>query len=118
MITITRTATPTATVVAALAAASGAAHACTASMPGDVSTTLLRAQASIAMRVAQVELYCDHPAAALGAIRRALQQLEHPFETTAAAELATLERAAWHVRRHDTSAAVAALDVALAHLVV
>ncbi len=110
------TATPTATVVAALAAASGVTHANAATAPGDFSTNLLRAQASTEMRMAQVQLYCDHPSAALGAIRRALHQLERPSETMATDELATLERAAWYVRRHDTRAAVAALDVAMAHL--
>ena len=113
------TTAPTATVVAALAAASGVTHANAANAataPGDFGTKLLRAQASTEMRLAQVELYCDHPSAALGAIRRALHQLERPSERRAADELATLERAAWYVRRHDTSAAVAALDVAMGHL--
>ena len=107
---------PTATVVAALAAASGATHANATTKPGDFIANLVRAQASTEMRLAQVQLYCDHPSAALGAIRRALHQLERPSEITAADELATLEHAAWYVRRHDTSAAVAALDVAMAHL--
>lgn len=73
-------------------------------------------QAGDLMRQARVELYCDHPGGALVAIRQAVHQLEQPEQSWDEAELATLERAAWHVRRHETNAAVAALNVAIDRL--
>lgn len=105
-----------ATFVAALAAATGVAHAGVNSTPRDTVAKAIRNLASAQMRRAQVELYCDHPAGALVAIRRAVRQLELPSEVTAGEELATLERAVWHVRRNETGAAVAALDVAMTRL--
>jgi hypothetical protein len=72
------------------------------------------AQASADMRVAQVELYCDHPATAIGAIRRARKSLQAAQDPSLATELAALEQASFHVRHHDAGAAVAALDVAMA----
>ena len=105
-----------ATFVAALATATSATHATVHSTPRDTGINAVRTLAGAQMRRAQVELYCDHPAGALVAIRRAVRQLELPSDLLAAEELATLERAAWHVRRHETSAAVAALDVAMTRL--
>ena len=105
-----------ATFVAALATATSATHATAHATPRDSAVSALRSRAGAQMRRAQVELYCDHPAEALVAIRRAVRQLELPSDIVAAEELATLERAAWHVRRHETGAAVAALDAAMAGL--
>lgn len=74
------------------------------------------AQAGDLMRQARVELYCDHPGGALVAIRQAVHQLEQPEQRWDEVELAMLERAAWHVRRHQTHAAVADLNVAIDRL--
>ena len=68
------------------------------------------------LRQAQIELYCDHPTGALVAIRAAVRQLERPEAVLDAPELALLERAAWHVRRHDTDSAMLALDAAIVRL--
>lgn len=56
--------------------------------------------AMTALRVAQVELYCDHDAAAMTALREARRSLagEGPAEAVA---LASLDEAAWHIRRHE-----------------
>lgn len=64
--------------------------------------------AMLALRDAQVQLYCDHDAAAISALAEARRSLmaEAVPEATA---LATLEAAAWHIRRHETDAAQRAI---------
>lgn len=74
------------------------------------------AKAGVLVRQARVELYCDHPASALAAIRRAVCELELPLDALDAEEIVTLERAAWHVRRRETSAAASALELAIRRL--
>lgn len=81
-----------------------------------LSSAQAHAKAGSLVRQARVELYCDHPASALASIRLALGELEAPQLTLVPEELLALERAAWHVRRHETSAAVAALDAAIVRL--
>lgn len=67
--------------------------------------------ATAALREAQVELYCGHDAAAMTALREARRSLSGlPGE---AAALATMESAAWHIRRHESREAQR--DMALAH---
>jgi hypothetical protein len=56
---------------------------------------------------------------AIDAIRRARQSLQAAavaaHQPGYASELVALDQAAFHVRHHDTGAAVAALDAAMAH---
>lgn len=61
-----------------------------------------------ALRTAQVDLYCDRDAAAMTALREARRALAGnvPLETAA---LASVDVAAWHIRRHEMHAAQAAL---------
>lgn len=75
-----------------------------------------RTDVGASMRQARVELFCDHPAGALAAIRRAVGELELPQNSLDEEEIVILERAAWHVRRRETRAAVAALDAAIGRL--
>ena len=74
----------------------------------------LAAQASVGqdMRTAQVELYCDHDAQALLAIRRARAALEASHDTAAAQALIALDQASWHVRHKHMDAALEALNSA------
>lgn len=57
-------------------------------------------QAVAALRTAQIELYCDHDAAALVALREARRCLigDEPAEVAA---LSSVDAAAWHIRRHE-----------------
>lgn len=81
-----------------------------------LTASTAQARAGTLMRQARVELFCDHPDSALAAIRKAVGELELPQEALDSEEIVALERAAWHVRRHDTRAAVAALDLAIERL--
>lgn len=108
-------ASATTAIVAALAAGSGAAMA---DPTLDREIVQARAQAFVSIRSAQVELYCDHPSLAVAAIRAALLQLETSSTRHAATMLASLDEAAWHVRRHETAAAHRALDRAVSRLLV
>lgn len=74
------------------------------------------ARAGDDMRHARVELYCDHRAEAIAAIRRATQALEDSARVADPVALASLDEAAWEARRDHTSAAVAALDAAILRL--
>ncbi|MFT3720651.1 hypothetical protein [Pseudorhodoferax sp.] len=76
----------------------------------------LQAQAEDDLRLAQVELYCDHDARALIAIHHAMQMLEASRDETMQSELAALGAAAWHVRRHDSLTAAAMLERSRARL--
>lgn len=62
------------------------------------------------LQVAQVELYCDHQAQALVAIRHAMQLLEACADKALEPQLAALSEAAWHVRHNESLVAVALLD--------
>jgi hypothetical protein len=76
------------------------------------------AQVRTELRLAQVELYCDHDTLALHAIQRARRQLLNERDNSATSELAALDHAAWLLRHHDHSAAIATLDASrqrLAH---
>lgn len=68
------------------------------------------------LQMAQVELYCDHKAQALVAIRHAMQLLEACDDKALEPQLATLSEAAWHVRRNDSLVAVELLDQAKGQL--
>lgn len=68
--------------------------------------------ARLDLQMAQVELYCDHRAQALVAIRHAMQLLEACKDKALEPQLATLSEAAWHVRHNDSLLAVALLDQA------
>lgn len=61
-----------------------------------------------ALRTAQVELYCDHDAAAISALRDARRWLLGDTRTEGAA-LASLNEAAWHVLRHEMHGALLAI---------
>lgn len=82
----------------------------------DLDLATAPTRAGTLMRQARVELFCDHPDSALAAIRQAVGELELPERTLDSEEIVALERAAWHVRRRDTRAAVAALDFAIERL--
>lgn len=73
-------------------------------------------QAGDDMRHARVELYCDHRAEAIAAIRRATQALEDTARAVDPLALAALDEAAWEARRDHTAQAVAALDAAILRL--
>lgn len=45
-----------------------------------------------------------------------MNELELPLVALDAEEIVTLERAAWHVRRHETGAAVLSLNSAIGRL--
>lgn len=64
-----------------------------------------------ALRTAQIELFSDHDAAALTALREAQRGLisEMPAEAVA---MVSIEEAAWHIRRHDMHEAQAAIGQA------
>ncbi len=68
-----------------------------------------------ALRKAQVELYCDHDAAAITALRTARQALAGEAPSPAGA-LASVDEAAWHIRRHAMQAAQTALAQARSDL--
>lgn len=68
------------------------------------------------LQMAQVELYCDHKAQALVAIRHAMQLLEACDDKALDPQLATLSEAAWHVRRNESLVAVGLLDQAKGQL--
>lgn len=74
------------------------------------------ARAGDDMRHARVELYCDHRAEAIAAIRRATLALEESARAIDPATLASLDEAAWEARRDHTTEAVAALDAAILRL--
>lgn len=61
-----------------------------------------------ALRSAQVELYCDHDAAALIALREARRSLLGDLAAEAVA-LASMDAASWHIRRHELPQAQMAL---------
>lgn len=62
------------------------------------------------LQMAQVELYCDHKAQAMVAIRHAMQLLEACDDKTLEPQIAALSEAAWHVRRNHSLVAVDLLD--------
>lgn len=64
--------------------------------------------ATLALRTAQVELYCDHEAAAMTALHAARRELLGEAAEEAGL-LASVEEAVWHVRRHDTERAQATI---------
>lgn len=64
------------------------------------------------LQMAQVELYCDHRAQALVAIRHAMQLLEACDDKALEPQLSKLSEAAWHVRHNDSLVAVDLLDQA------
>jgi hypothetical protein len=70
-----------------------------------------RAATREALRTAQVELYCDHGAAALRAVRAARSMLQDsgPAQTLARA---AIDEAAWHIRQHHDDVAQRALTAA------
>ena len=105
--------TPIVALVAALVGASSYANAETPAASGRFAT---QAQVLASLRMAQVELYSDHDAAALQAIRRARRELAAQPQANAARELAALDQAAWQVRHHDSLGAVATLDAARSRL--
>lgn len=63
-----------------------------------------------ALREAQVELYCDHDAAAMTALREARRALAG--QSGDALALASMESAAWHIRRHEARQAQVAMAFA------
>ena len=71
--------------------------------------------AAAALRTAQVELYCDHDAAALVALREARRHLSGSAQV-GADTLSAVEQAAWHIRHHAMDAAQRSLDQARAGL--
>lgn len=98
--------------VGALAAAN--AYAPEAHAHG-AAVTLLQ-PAMVAIRHAQVEIYCDHDRQAIADIHTARNSLlasphSVPFEAFAA-----LDQAVWQMRQHDFAAAEKALERALNHL--
>lgn len=70
-------------------------------------------RARLALRAAQVELYCDHDARALLALQQARRELQAAAGVGAGHGLAALDRAVWQMRHHDTRGAVAALGDAI-----
>lgn len=66
------------------------------------------ADALAALRSAQVQLYCDHDAAAMTALREARRALAGDSASQAVA-MASMDQAAWHMRRHELREAQAAL---------
>ncbi|KQP49247.1 hypothetical protein [Pseudorhodoferax sp. Leaf274] len=68
------------------------------------------------VQMAQVELYCDHRAQALVAIRHAMQLLESCDDKALEPQLAKLSEAAWHVRHNESLVAVDLLDEAKVQL--
>lgn len=74
------------------------------------------ARAGDDMRQARVELYCDHRAQAIAAIRRATHALEEAARAADPVALAALDEAAWEAKRDHLAQAVAALDAALLRL--
>ncbi len=102
--------------VALVAALSGAPSFANAEAIGETTRQSAQAQARIEMRVAQVEVYCDHPEQAIQAIQRARRQLAGQTGWAATRELAALDEAAWHVRHRENDAAVAALDASRSRL--
>ncbi len=99
--------------LAAMASASGYAA-------NDMSTNgtarVGQAQTSEHIRNAQVELYCDHRAKAIVAIRQATQALEAAPGHVDPVARAALEEAIWEARHNHTDEAVAALDAAMLRL--
>lgn len=93
-------------VIAALASASVTASGAVPAALTDDTRPLARAAAGEEMRTAQVELYCGHQGEALSAIRRAKRALEEVGSPSAFVGLASMEEAAWHARKNDTTAAV------------
>lgn len=91
----------------------------TAALVGSLGMTATQAaplphangEALSALRTAQVELYCDHDAAAMVALREARRSLigQAPPEAVA---LAALDEAAWHIRRHEMREAQLAIGQA------
>lgn len=71
--------------------------------------------AAAALRSAQVELYCDHEAEAMQALREARRHLsgETPVD---ARTITAVEQAAWHIRHHAMDEAQRSLDQARAGL--
>jgi len=61
-----------------------------------------------ALLMAQVELYCDHDAAAVVALREAHRALLRD-SCFAIAALASLDEAAWHIRHHEMREALRAI---------
>lgn len=71
--------------------------------------------ARAALRTAQVELYCDHDAAAMTALltaRRAVMDSTQKNDFV----LTAMDEAAWHIRRHELDHAQSALQQAQARL--
>lgn len=99
--------------LAAMASASSYAAPHAVDGPGPQAAL---AQMGQDMRHAQVELYCDHAASAIAAIRRATLALEATPGPVDPLALAALEQAIWEARRDHTEQAVAALDTALLRL--
>jgi hypothetical protein len=70
-----------------------------------------QARAWLALRAAQVELYCDHDANAIAALQQARRELQAAAGTGAG--LLALDRAARQLRQHDPLGAVASLGDAI-----
>jgi DUF1680 family protein len=66
-------------------------------------------QAREGLRIAQVELYCGHDAAAMAVLREARQTLLRTALPRSLA-LASMDEAAWHIRHHALDSAQQALS--------
>ncbi|MCP5284902.1 MAG: hypothetical protein H6933_08385 [Burkholderiaceae bacterium] len=97
----------------ALVASIAAPAALAADAFGDAERQSHESRARQALRMAQVELYCDHDARAYTALQLARRELQAASGAAAGQGLASLDRAVWQMRHHDTRGAVAALDDAI-----
>jgi hypothetical protein len=77
--------------------------------PGPAPATI--GAAMRALRIAQVELYCDHDRAAMIALREARRAIVERATRQGVAALGSVDEAAWRIRHHDLERA----QVAIAH---
>lgn len=100
---------PVVSLLTGLASASGY----TSKLPHPADTLrAMHEQVGSELRIAQVELYCDHRTEALHAIQRARHQLRTETDSASLRELAALDEAAWLVLHHEHSAAITTLGAA------
>lgn len=97
----------------ALVASIAAPAALAADAAAEAERASHHTRARVEMRVAQVELYCDHDASALHAMQRARRELQLATGHGVGSGLAALDRASWQMRHHDTTGAVASLGDAI-----
>ena len=93
-----------------LAAATALLGSLTMSAPAAAEPPADQRQARQVLRTAQVELYCDHDAAAMIAVREARRFLVGTVHEGRV--LASIDEAAWHIRRHEMADAQRALVMA------